>query len=349
MSNFAAFFQEHRIGSTDKLSEKLVELGATEVSDLLDLEDEDMMTLQPPIMKKLEFVRFRRAIELLKLSKIDHENVMTPPNIYAAQSAIADTSTKHLKEDTSSFYEYPPLPPSCPGKGCTGTLSVALGKRINKQLMKLNGPDFRWIVSCSDCTTRWHSCHFLCGHISKISPIGSSDISRHELGRFNRWQSKIKRPCANNPDNQILKAGYNEEWRKHQSNKVTDVPREIYGTMEINVTPADLIQQVFDEETTNEETLITMAASSFDIDEAVFSELPVCTSIGNGGKLTSPNDCDEVIEKGSTAKRVKLADGSYSQDKAKPDCLIDKMCCEIRQMMICDKFGTDEMSNTPNI
>lgn len=285
-------------------------------------------------MKKLEFVRFRRAVELLRIN----------PSPTGAEVAIINESNSSVRDPPSSSYAKPPLPPTCPSKGCTGTLSSTLGKRINKQLIKLSGPDFRWIVCCSSCATKWHSCHFLCGHISKISPIGSSDISRHEMGRFNRWQRKIKRPCRNNPNNNILKAGYDEEWRNHKSNGDIEVPEEISRTAEGSVAPSDLTHQTDSNNskllriTANEDTFTTASASSFDIDEALFAEPPVCTGTGDGYQLP----CEDIAvptELASGSKRVKLADGSYLREVV-PYCPISSMCCEVRKMLLHEEKNT---------
>ncbi len=262
MSKLTSWLQENRINPNADFLRVLEDLGATEVSDLLDLEKEDILTFQPPVLKKLEFVRFQRGIDALhrnvdlnininihggigmdnhssitesedvdvafyhRSTRIDTDtggdmntNVEPSPSTVistAAKSTVATTSSsiKSYEHSKNQYgYQYPPLPPQCPEKDCNGTLACSLGKRRNKNLIKIpNTPDFRWMVSCNKCSVKWHACHFLCGHMARISTIGgSSDIIRHEMGRFNRWQKKIKPPCANNPMNRVLKAEYDRE------------------------------------------------------------------------------------------------------------------------------------------
>ncbi len=258
MSKITSWLQGNRINPSSDVLRVLEDLGATEVSDLLDLQQEDILAFQPPVLKKLEFVRFQRGIHALHRnanidmnyiihgggmdsngSITDSEDVAiystginipqevsvayssspSPPTVISTaanlNSTMVTTSDDVNTNKTQYRYGYqcPPLPPQCPEKDCTGTLSCALGKRKNQNLINIpNTPDFRWMVSCSKCSTKWHACHFLCGHMARISTIGgSSDIIRHEMGRFNRWQKKIKPPCVNNPMNRVLKAGYDEE------------------------------------------------------------------------------------------------------------------------------------------
>ena len=289
------WLEKNRIAS-HSLLDSLDSLGAQQPIDLLDLTDTDIVSFQPPFLKKLEFVRFKRSISALKDSiKVPGEgepprhktfgsvspdintqvvnatviptrspvsNNTTPfpdtstcsqyygqtlnqydlpafptystavPAVTASASSSIDKIQKHgpninVNIATSSFsaeptipssrseknpklssYKLPPLPSSCPEAHCSGTLSVSLGKRKNKYLKSLEGPDFRWVVSCSACPKKWHACHFLCGHLQKISSIGSSDIIRHEQGRFNRWLKKIKPPCSLNPRSDALKKEY---------------------------------------------------------------------------------------------------------------------------------------------
>jgi len=229
-----------------KLLEALDQLGATEITDLLDLSEDDLLKFQPPFLKKLEFVRLQRGIKSLRHQEVVaistdiagnnidatdivtmtvHSNVAPHHNrcIIVENASSSDvTSHQSLQDHEAFYYERPPLPSKCPGKGCDGKLSLHLGTRKNKYLTHLkikhmsdgsypHGPEFRWIVTCSTCPKKWHACHFLCGHLQKISLLGSSDIIRHEQGRFNRWQKKIKPPCPKNPQSHILKAVYVEQ------------------------------------------------------------------------------------------------------------------------------------------
>ena len=219
----ASWLDQKRINSTTVL-DALDNLGATEVEDLLDLENDDIESFQPPFLKKLEYVRFKRGIQSLKLSN-DQQSLdissISLPVIASAQTVTTLSSGEDLYRGNHN-YQRPPLPPECPGEGCSGVLSSHLGSRKNKYLTGLDGPNFRWIVSCSQCTRKWHACHFLCGHLQKISTMGSSDIIRHEQGRFNRWQKKIKPPCVNNPKSGMLKAKYAQQ----KSNSKTKAPGE---------------------------------------------------------------------------------------------------------------------------
>lgn len=223
-----SWLNEKRINNTAIL-DALDQLGANEVQDLLDLEEEDIKSFQPPFLKKLEYLRFRRGIVYLKLNNDQQphdlstvDTVATPLPIIASAQTVTSLSSVDELYGGNNNYQHPPLPPECTGEGCTGKLSSYLGSRKNKYLTELDGPDFRWIVSCSLCSRKWHACHFLCGHLQKISTLGSSDIIRHEQGRFNRWQKKIKPPCVNNPKSGVLKARY-----AHQKNKLkSKMPEE---------------------------------------------------------------------------------------------------------------------------
>lgn len=215
--SLANWLHQNRINST-KILDTLDQLGATEVIDLIDLAEEDVLKFQPPFLKKLEYVRFMRGIHSLKVSngteqKNDIVATSSATNIIPpiAEAVVMSSRVDELNKDHHTTYQRPPLPPRCPGDECSGILSSRLGTRKNKYLVNLDGPDFRWIVYCSECTRKWHACHFLCGHLQKISPLGSSDIIRHEQGRFNRWQKKIKPPCVKNPKNSALKASYMEQ------------------------------------------------------------------------------------------------------------------------------------------
>jgi hypothetical protein len=46
----------------------------------------------------------------------------------------------------------------------------------------------------------------ICKKISNVG--GSSDIIRHEQGRFNRWQKKVKPPCSKNPQIEAILSRY---------------------------------------------------------------------------------------------------------------------------------------------
>jgi len=186
---FTFWLKHHRIETcTDKILQKFEELGATELSDLFDLEEEDILSFRPPFLKKLEFVRFKRALISYKTSSAANKSISPKVDL--------------------PVHKPPPLPSSCPENGCTGMCLSVLGKRRNNHLIGLKGPDCRWFISCTKCNTRWHACHFLCGHLAKISSIGSSDIIRHEKGRFNKWQKQIKFPCTKNPEYARLKLRY---------------------------------------------------------------------------------------------------------------------------------------------
>mmetsp|Transcript_4937 Transcript_4937/g.9420 ORF Transcript_4937/g.9420 Transcript_4937/m.9420 type:complete len:473 (-) Transcript_4937:149-1567(-) len=280
-NNLSSWLKEHRVMSS-ALLEKLDELGANQVEDLVDLSFEDIESFNP-LLKKLEFIRFKRAVSLLQQqnttshvrydetaserrikenNSFSDENTTLPPAVITIDTQTASGSSAatitggklslsppmdavdmsknkkgskrtmdvmmvakdkrlwleqmHLqqkqKQKQQQQQQQPPLPSSCPEKNCHGSLSSHQGKRKIKALIKLQGPDYRWIVTCSDCNSRWHACHFMCGYLSKISrPTGSSDIIRHEMGRYNRWQNKITPPCKNNPLNQLLSDEYNKE------------------------------------------------------------------------------------------------------------------------------------------
>lgn len=95
-------------------------------------------------------------------------------------------SPAYVFNDEHVNHPRPPLPPRCVGGNCSGVLSSRLGTRKNKYLMTLSGPDFRWIVSCSNCTRKWHACHFLCGHLQKNFSPGSK---RYHKARARTFQS----------------------------------------------------------------------------------------------------------------------------------------------------------------
>jgi len=220
-----------RINSTSLL-DSLDELGANQPIDLLDLTDEDISNFQPPFLKKLEFIRFKRGISLLKQTagndiKVDQ---LDSTDIVIASATVIQESFSELSSDEDfitsegNTYQRPPIPLLCVEDGCDGILSSKLGKRKTKYLTTLDGPDFRWIISCSNCSSKWHSCHFLCGHMQKISYIGSSEIIRHEQGRYNRWQKKIKPPCSKNPRGETIKLSYqkqknNQKIKKNEHNE----------------------------------------------------------------------------------------------------------------------------------
>ena len=203
-------------------------LGATEVIDLTDLSDEDILTFQPPFLKKLEYVRFRRGIATLKSTKEEQANCKIIPKNPPSSVSSSVTTTSHLNSTFGNDYKTPPLPSSCPEIGCNGVLSPQMGTRKNKYLVGLDGPDFRWIITCSKCSRKWHACHFLCGKLQKISSMGASDIIRHEQGRFNRWQKKIKPPCALNPQSSLLKARYAEQ-KKNTKVEVNNKEQALNG------------------------------------------------------------------------------------------------------------------------
>lgn len=155
---------------------------------------------------------------------------------------------------------------------------MSLGKRKNKYLKSLEGPDIRWVVSCSACPKKWHACHFLCGHLQKISSIGSSDIIRHEQGRFNRWLKKIKPPCSLNPRSDALKKEYQLAKISFTSDKKSakdkDEPTAIHdhndNTADIDIRVAnDDKSSISDEENSNsciEQTPMNENHPSFDND-----------------------------------------------------------------------------------
>jgi len=258
MEKIICWLQDNRIalGKTDEMLKKLEEMGATEVEDLGDLDERDLASFDSPFLKKLEFVRFKRAVEALKAQPSDlnakknseyceASSLNNAPHVVAVDDDYQDSlcnkvmnqgikGEKHGVQDQEvkkkevipgkgipsqeseklEGYQRPPLPSMCPQEGCNGLLSSSLGNRKNKKLKGPNRPDRRWIVSCSKCPTKWHACHFLCGQLSKITPMGSSDIVRHEVGRYNRWQKKVKPPCHLNPMNSTLKQSYEDQKKK---------------------------------------------------------------------------------------------------------------------------------------
>jgi hypothetical protein len=170
---------KHKIYST-KLLDSLDELGANDPIDLLDLTEEDISNFEP-FLKKLEFVRLKRGISLLR-QNVDTDEITngelldttdTTGNIVVANATLIPVNYNEISlnegfvTSEGKKYKCPPLPFSCIEDDCDGILSSKLGRRINNYLRSLDGPNFRWIVSCSKCTNKWHSCHFLCGHLQK--------------------------------------------------------------------------------------------------------------------------------------------------------------------------------------
>jgi hypothetical protein len=221
-----AWLKCHRISNIPTILDAINDLGATELRDLLDLGEEDVLKFQPPLMKKLEYVRFTRGVASLQESAAASESSVTKMHVVhqVPSSEITIPEGPFLNYRNDSEYQYdgsyprPPLPAQCLTKGCTGVLSVHLGSRKSKYLMKIPGtPDSRWTATCSMCSKKWHCCHFLCGKLQKISSLGTSDIIRHEQGRLNRWQGKIQPPCSMNPRFNSVKAGYEEEMTRLQN------------------------------------------------------------------------------------------------------------------------------------
>jgi hypothetical protein len=102
---------------------------------------------------------------------------------------------------TARIYTYAAkLPSQCPTKCCPGVLSVAHTSRFFQFLLEMSDCPFRWVVSCPECSTTWHACHFGCGHLRKRTKTGSSDISRHEKGRVGKHQRGVRAGCRLNPN-----------------------------------------------------------------------------------------------------------------------------------------------------
>jgi hypothetical protein len=228
----------HRISNISVILGALNDLGATELRDLFDLEEDDVSKFQPPFMKKLEFIRFSRGIESLQESAAASQRNVAKAHVPQKVPEIETMSSEGQfltsfnneddnNEDEGSFPR-PPLPSRCPSIGCAGVLSSHLGSRKTKYLMKIPGaPDRRWTATCSVCSKKWHCCHFLCGKILKVSSLGTSEIIRHEHGRLNRWQRKIQPPCSRNPRYNSVRAGYEEEMTRlqqanHSKNKLPE-------------------------------------------------------------------------------------------------------------------------------
>jgi len=273
-----AWLERNRIKSTS-LAEALAKLGATETLDLVDLSTEDMSSFKPPFMKKLEHVRFERGVQDLKKAKraaesgkkgsLDDASSCTSSSLPRMVSAVSQTQK----------WKCPPHPSKCLQKGCDGILSLRLGNRKNKYLTKLDGPDFRWIVDCSKCRTKWHACHYLCGHLQKISVLGSSDIIRHEQGRFNRWQKKVKPPCSMNPHCGALRAYYADQ--KKNSTSRNSVKSDSTSTTQPHRSPED---PLFDNEFKSMIGNLDLNASDGS-DEFTSSGGPRMSNIGNANLI----------------------------------------------------------------
>ena len=347
LGRLVSWFEENRITSNANVLQALTDLGASEPMDLLDLDEEDTLVFSP-ILKKLEFVRFKRGIEELRKGKsttsslaqeaqsspnannnnnlINASSIVQDSNLASARHTNTNVSTKRalVSSTTKDINERPPLPSSCPEKNCAGVLSAVLGKRKNKNLKNMPGPDFRWIVSCTICSTKWHACHFLCGHISKISPVGSSDIIRHEMGRFNRWQKKIKPPCALNPLSHELKAEYNQERRKYEKQLE---PKSFTSDKTIQtVDDSQIIVGDIDPDPSKSVDLVM----GMEMKNMFADEDPICTKIK---ELTNGT----AIEEGSNPKRSKGNSG-----KAQESVSVDNVCCEIENLLLA------EFDITPN-
>lgn len=212
--------EKNHIGS-ESFFVQLDNIGAYEPNHLLDLSDEDLRSFET-ILKKLEYVRFEKGISELRNNKnpVDEflSTEITIPSTLTGLSTSPSQNSHSMERFIDGFKE-PPLPSTCPEKTCSGILSVSLGKRRNKYLQSIQGPDSRWLVDCSMCSTKWHACHFNCGHIQKIGSMGSSEIIRHEQGRYNKWQQKISPPCHKNPDRESILNDYQQ--KKQDSAKQT--------------------------------------------------------------------------------------------------------------------------------
>jgi hypothetical protein len=404
-NNLSSWLQENRV-MNNILLEKLDELGANQVEDLADLSVEDIESFQP-LLKKLEFIRFKRALGLLQKTTQDmshhqrdhdaaaaaaaaavgtrtpmnivplHENNhIRPPAIITIDtnttSGSSTTSGKMSQVDVSNIpngskrtvdviakeknywleqqqlllqqvvqqQQQPPLPSSCPEKNCHGTLSAHQGKRKVKALIKLQGPDYRWIVTCSDCSTRWHSCHFLCGYLSKISrPTGSSDIIRHEMGRYNRWQNKITPPCKSNPLYRLLSVEYNKEQVQSRSENKTVVLANVKNPNEIVMKSSDLHktntmpQQHHSDEKDEQEMSMTNSFLN-DLDCPLANGHVSCPYSQQNEALTSSSPS-------SHPKRTKVNDqGEYTGSVMNAACHecdedeIDETCDEIKKLLL---------------
>lgn len=351
-----SWVQRNRINSTTLLN-ALDDLGATEVIDLQDLADNDISQFQPPFLKKLEYVRFKRGILSLKVSagvadEQELKNIATdstgaftlPIASSSIRSIITSSPVDELYEGNQN--KSPPLPSACQGEGCIGTLSSHLGTRKNKYLTGLDGPDFRWIVTCSDCSRKWHACHFLCGHLQKISSMGSSDIIRHEQGRFNRWQKKIKPPCSKNPRRSVLKAGYAEQKKNlkarvpEEGKNVSTVPvhrinATMTSSMSTETSSINPNHPQFDNEfrsmlgSLNEDTLNFSGTEEADrMDEEFLggcSDDELSPTIGSTN--ASPNNSRIEVEEPAN-KRIKVTT-TTCMDNKESDICIDKLCEEV--------------------
>jgi hypothetical protein len=216
-----SWLNSQRIVNIPRVLNALRNLGATELNDLVDLSEADVSTFQHPFLKSVEYKRFVRGITLLKdlmdsdsskndalkVNVIDHD-----VNDVSDTTSDADRNPSPTQDEEHQMYLHPPLPSKCPTKMCNGVLVLYLGEKRSQYLMKLHGtPDARWIAVCESCSKKWHCCHFLCGKLQKITPLGSSEIIRHEQGRINRWQKKIQLPCPKNPQFDVLKARYEQK------------------------------------------------------------------------------------------------------------------------------------------
>lgn len=221
-----SWLESQRITNISDVLSALHKLGATELSDLLDLSEDDLSTFQPPFLKSLEFKRFTRGITNLKNNHLIKFNVIQYDDAHVSDTSL-DADANHfnnnnnnpIKEQEEKLYPRPALPSKCPTKSCDGVLILHLGRKKSKYLSKLRDtPDSRWFAECNSCSKKWHCCHFSCGKLQKISSMGSSEIIRHEQGRINRWQKKIQLPCSQNPQFHVLKERYEEQMKVIKKN-----------------------------------------------------------------------------------------------------------------------------------
>lgn len=194
-----------------------------------DIEDDLDRFFSPNKQNRQEELETPRASPPTPMPRSSHGTLNTSPAVQGGKSStpqqnkntpIAASSSpqeqiaareKFYSSDVSPTYTYPAaLPSVCPNSGCPGKLKVQTSDRRNASLLSMGTSPYRWLVSCSGCSSTWHACHFGCGHLQKRNKNGSSEISRHEKGRYGRWQRGFRPACPNNPQRDELQRAYSQ-------------------------------------------------------------------------------------------------------------------------------------------
>ena len=72
--SIAIWLRDNRIDCNENLLQVFQDLGATDSTDLLDLDEDDVLLFQKE-MKKLEFVRFKRGIQNLNSNNVSQKKM----------------------------------------------------------------------------------------------------------------------------------------------------------------------------------------------------------------------------------------------------------------------------------